>query len=378
MPFTKSNSLRFLHRLSTASLVLLACIIGFGITLTPAHGRKEARLNPQTPSQEQAFDLLVQGTQLLKSKKPFQAKKTLLRAATLWPQSAAIHYNLGFCLHECGEYDAAIREFQTSLQIDPRMSECVINIANCYQMQGRAKEAVEWFESYLKKHPGTTETQEIQGMIRSLKQYEMDQVISDPRGTDYFDCVSDNGRPRRWPLSRLPLKVYISNGRTDDGQPVPGFREEFNYLLLNALNDWMKASQNRLSYRLVTDAHQADIWCTWTNDPAFLHEAGNKVEQGAAHVTSAVLPDGTRLIENVHVVILMIARETKKPISTDEMRMTCLHELGHALGLAGHSTNNRDIMFFSEAPSVWPALTKRDKATMFRIYQDYPERAPGF
>lgn len=321
--------------------------------------------------------MLVQGTQLLKAKKPFQAKKALHKAATLWPQSAAIHYNLGFCLHECGEYDAAIKEFQAALQIDPKMSDCVINIANCYQMQGRAKEAVGWFEAYLKRNPGNVETQEIRGMIRSLKQYELEQVVSDPQGHDYFDCVSDSGRPRRWPLNRLPLKIYISNGRTEDGQVVPGFKEEFNYLLLNALNDWVKASQNRLSYRLVTDASQADIWCTWTNDPSFLHEAGNKVEQGAAHVTSALLPDGSRLIENVHVVILLITRETKKPLTTDEMRMTCLHELGHALGLAGHSTNNRDVMFFSEAPSVWPALTKRDKATMFRIYQDYPERAPG-
>lgn len=349
----------------------------FSLLSTPAYAKREVKLSPQTPTQEQAFEMLVRGTHLLRDKKPFQAKKTLIQAAQLWPQSAPIHYNLGFCFHECGEYDSAIREFQTALQIDPRMSDCVINIANCYQMQGRAKEAVDWFESYLRKHPRETESEEIRGMIRSLKQYEHDQVLSDPNTPDYYQSITESGKPKRWPLSRLPLKVFISNGNDEHGQAVPGFREEFNYLLLNSLDDWVKASQNRLSYRVVTDANQADIWCTWTNDPAFLREAGNKVEQGAAHVSSVTLPDGSRLIQNVHVVILIIARETQKPLTTDEMRMTCLHELGHALGMAGHSTNNRDVMFFSEAPSVWPALTKRDKATLLHVYQDYPQRAPG-
>jgi tetratricopeptide (TPR) repeat protein len=348
------------------------------LILPAAAARPEIKLNPQTPLQEQAFDCLVQGTQMLKAKKPFQAKKPLQKAAQLWPQSAPIHYNLGFCYHDCGEYSAAVKEFQAAFQLDPEMSDCIINIANCFQMQGKAKEAVGWFELYLKQKPAGTETQEIRGMIRSLRRYQLEQVETDPQSSDYFEAVTENWKPRRWPLNKLPLKVYISNGRAEDGHFVQGFREEFNVLLLESLNAWMKATVNRLSYRLVTDASQADIWCTWTNDPAFLHEAGNKVEQGAAHITSSLLPDGTRLIQSVHVVILVLARETKKPLTTDEMRMTCLHELGHALGLAGHSTNNRDVMFFSEAPSVWPALTKRDKQTLFRIYQDYPQRVPGF
>ena len=356
---------------------LFICLLLSVLLAAPACARKEVKLNPKTPAQEQAFDLLVTGTRLLKSKKPFQAKKVLQQAAGLWSQSAPIHYNLGFCLHECGEYAPAIHEFQTALQLDPGMSDCVVNIANCYQMQGRAREAVDWFEAYLKRHPRNADSEEIRGMIRSLKKYETEQVFSNPASPDYYEGITENGKPQRWRLSGRPVRIFLANGNNEAGQPVPGFREEFNFLLVSALDDWMKATQNRLSYKWVTDASQADIWCTWTNDPAFLHEAGNKVEQGAAHVSAAVLPGGSKLIENVHVVILVITRETKKPLSTDEMRMTCLHELGHALGLAGHSTNNRDVMFFSEAPSVWPALTKRDKATLLRLYQDYPPRAPG-
>jgi hypothetical protein len=29
-------------------------------------------------------------------------------------------------------------------------------------------------------------------------------------------------------------------------------------------------------------------------------------------------------------------------------------------------------MFFSVSPTVWPVLSKRDKATIMRIYEQYP------
>ncbi|MBZ0185329.1 MAG: matrixin family metalloprotease, partial [Candidatus Obscuribacterales bacterium] len=58
-------------------------------------------------------------------------------------------------------------------------------------------------------------------------------------------------------------------------------------------------------------------------------------------------------------------------LSDDDMKKVCLHEVGHALGINGHSSDNHDIMFFSESPSVWPALTKRDKLTIRLLYQGY-------
>jgi len=60
-------------------------------------------------------------------------------------------------------------------------------------------------------------------------------------------------------------------------------------------------------------------------------------------------------------------------LSEEEMKKTCLHELGHAMGLQGHSTNNHDIMFFAMSTTVWPVISRRDKATLFRVYEGYPQ-----
>lgn len=340
-----------------------------------AEGKKELRVSPKNPQQEHAADLLVQGTRLLEAKLFFKARKPLEQAVALWPESAAVHYNLGFCYNECALYDKAIAEFQKAVDIEPTMTDCLVNIGSCYQVQGKINEAISYFHNYLKKNPRSADAETVRGMIKALEKYNREHVESDPNQSDYLSSVSDHGMLRRWPYARLPLRIYIANGTDPSGRSVKGFREEFNYLLVGALNDWVKASHYKVAYRIVRDPREADIACTWTDDPAFLQDKGNKVEQGVAHVMTETR-DGCKNIYSAHVRILVLSRDSGNPLSTDEMKKTCLHELGHALGMAGHSPSNKDVMFYSESSSVWPALTKRDKATILRMYQDFPEAPP--
>lgn len=357
----------------SASLLLI-----FLFALSSMAANKKLELNPQNQQQEQACNLLVEGTRLLEAKKPFKARKPLEQAAQLWPESAAMHYNLGCCYNECALYDPAITEFKKALDIDPKMTDCLVNIGSCYQVQNRTDEAIQFFKSFLKK-AHSKDTQTIQNMISALEKYKHEHIESDPQSPDYLPSVCDEGCVRRWPQHKLPLTIFISYGKDENGRPVQGFREEYNYILLGAIDDWMKASRHKLSYRLVTDARQASLACTWTDDPAFLKNEGNNVELGVAEVVAEKHPgaDGTKQILSANVVILVNNRRTGEPLTSDEMKKTCLHEIGHALGMVGHSPSNKDVMFFSNSSAVWPALTKRDKATILRIYQDYPEPIPS-
>lgn len=357
---------------------ILALIIGLVLPFH-ASANKKLELSPKTPQQEQACNLLLEGTRLLQAKKPFKARKVLEQSAQLWPDSAGVRYNLGCCYDSCALYDQAIAEFQKALQLDPKMIDCLVNIGSCYQVQGRTDEAISFFHNYLKKNSHSKDADTVQGMIHALEKYKKEHIESDPASPDYVPSICDEGYVRRWPISKMPLAIYISNGTNDDGNPVQGFREEFNYILLGAINDWMKASHHKLSYRLVTDPKQADLACTWTDDPAFLHDEGNKVEQGVAQVFAETKPsaDGTKTILSSHVRILVLNRDTGAALTSDDMKKTCLHEIGHALGIVGHSPSNKDVMFYSNASAVWPSLTKRDKATVLRIYQDFPEPPPS-
>jgi predicted Zn-dependent protease len=58
-----------------------------------------------------------------------------------------------------------------------------------------------------------------------------------------------------------------------------------------------------------------------------------------------------------------------RPVTDNLIRLISLHEIGHALGLIGHSHNPADIMFFSESlVDEKRDLTERDRKTLARLY----------
>jgi hypothetical protein len=53
------------------------------------------------------------------------------------------------------------------------------------------------------------------------------------------------------------------------------------------------------------------------------------------------------------------------------IRWICLHEIGHALGLMGHSTQHNDVMYSSMPLSTNDrSLSERDKNTLKHLYSD--------
>ena len=53
------------------------------------------------------------------------------------------------------------------------------------------------------------------------------------------------------------------------------------------------------------------------------------------------------------------------------MRWICLHEIGHALGLMGHSSQHNDVMYSSmPLATIDRGLSERDKNTLKYLYSD--------
>ena len=55
--------------------------------------------------------------------------------------------------------------------------------------------------------------------------------------------------------------------------------------------------------------------------------------------------------------------------SLDEIHETVLHEMGHALGLMGHSDDPNDIMFPSVTHRTEKGLSDRDRRTLAALYE---------
>lgn len=326
--------------------------------------------------QQNLRGMVEQGQALLNQRQFPQAIGAFEQAINQQPNFAPAHFYLGYALAQSGQSSRAITEFQTSLQLDPSLKEAVINIASNYQTLGDCANAISWYEKYLKENPGSPKTADIRQRVQGLKQQMKQQpqqlrqpgsggMLPQGSGDDYLVSAASGGKFFRW--SRMPVRVCIASGAG-----VAGYRDSFRQILMDAFSMWAQGSESRLSFTLVNDPGNTDIYCDWTADASQVVAPGRAVEGGITKLNGQPMPNGTD-VAIVSARMTVLTNRSGAPIGDEDMKKVCLHEVGHALGINGHSNNNTDVMFFSEAPTVWPALTKRDKTTICRLYGNYPK-----
>lgn len=315
--------------------------------------------------------LAAQASKAVKARRFYDAKKLMEQACAVNPNSHTMHFKLARACDELGDTQRAIHEYEACLRIKPDHAPAIFNIAGCYQTLGQTQNAVAWFQKYLVVDPNAADRTTVENMIAKLRT-KSPQLNADPHTADYMESILENGHYYRWPIERLPLKVFVDSGAT-----TPNFKDTYRESFLDALTAWSNATQNRVTFVLLPGPQGADITCDWTANPYEVRQqSGSDVEQGVCFMQAISQRRGHEsrdvFIARASLRICTIDRETNKPLADDDMKKTCLHEIGHALGLRGHSVNNHDIMFYSVSPTVWPVLSKRDKATLLRLYEQYP------
>jgi predicted Zn-dependent protease len=173
-----------------------------------------------------------------------------------------------------------------------------------------------------------------------------------PEGNlNYFQNNSQEGESMRtFPLTKSvyhPIKVYVQ--ATEN----PLYKPEYTQYVAESLQNWAEALDNRLRFELVDSPRQANIRVYWVkgfSDPYQAGECEFKPGDATVSIKAANMP-GTRIKGNL------------------------MHELGHALGISGHSDNNNDIMVGTRNWSSYekfvhesPKLTENDKLAIRRLY----------
>ncbi len=187
---------------------------------------------------------------------------------------------------------------------------------------------------------------------------------------DYFPEACMGKEVHRWTPGRFPLRLYVANGSN-----VPGYRPIMNQMAINAFAAWSKGSEHRLSYVVVNDPRGANVTLDWTADPAKMTIAN---AQGQTYFQFMRSGTGNNTIKGAKISILTVWRHDKSVLTDKAMNMVCIHEIGHALGLSGHSPRRSDIMFYAISPKgpFLPGLSAGDKATVKHLYQGYEHPAP--
>lgn len=316
----------------------------------------------QVQPDSKAVELYNDGVKLATDHDLPNAEAKFRAALEISPSFADAHSNLGSTLVQEGKYDEAMAELQKATKLKPTLAPAWGTLATCYQSLGRTEDALHAFKIFLSLNPDAPEAPQVRSGIAMLEN-ELKRTAgakpTDNNAPDYFEDATQNGIAR-WQQSSMPLTVTIKPDAS-----VPGFRPEYVDVLKGAFADWEKASNGAVSFKFTNEAG-AKITCTWTDD---VKQMISTAEGGHA----VVIPDSKGILK-VNIILLSVPPLGSAKLSNNYARRVDLHEIGHALGILGHSKGPNDIMFSTVLPGdTVSELSARDKATLVKIYAASPQ-----
>lgn len=393
----------------------------------------ELSKNPQNTNRaqrtHQSFLQVQKAKPFLDAGEFAKAKAVYEEACKLDPNdnSASVHTDLGFVLQNLGDTERAIAEYNRALEFNPQSEAPLFNIGTCYMVYGKEAEAQAVFTRFIEEHPDSLRCADAKSFLEKSKsnakdpgivamREAMDKVEKEPAATsslyptgegptfapsdgakkkttvkpilgvvtdvsdgrpDYLSSIIENGTCR-WAKESMPIKVYIK-----PCEKMRGYKDRYRQYLIKSFEEWIEASEGRITCVLVDKEEGANIVCSWTSKKSEF-EKRTMGEQGE----TVTLPgpadeDGQRAIKSATIKICTVNMFGLLKLTGKDIASVCRHEVGHALGLHGHSPHFTDVMFPAKFSTVvWVPipitisaerrLTPRDRATISHLYYSYP------
>ena len=206
-------------------------------------------------------------------------------------------------------------------------------------------------------------------LLAGTKVYDWKYNIYRAYGENYIEHVSYDNKILRWDINTFPLKVYIEN-TSDKNLPNYYISE-----IKRCFSNWKNAS-GFINFTYVQTPKNADIVVKFSD-----FDNSNCKEGGCKYVVAYTNPivKGSRLKQ---MIITVYERDPYgRFLSTKELHNTVLHEIGHALGIMGHSDNPSDLMYMStNQPQIQSSssgnfifFTSNDINTLKLLYKLLPD-----
>jgi len=265
--------------------------------------------------------------------------------------------NIANCHMQLGRYQTAITFLQESIEVGGLHASQCKNMAAVYQRLGQPEKALSWLRLACSVDPTKAGDPNVQAAISKLQ-----DPANNPKGSvssvDYLSSLTSH---KGWIKKAMPLKVYVRKNIQ-----IPAFYEEFARMIGESFDQWSAATDGAVSYLLLTNPEGANIICDYTDRKELVSSQHELGIDGTAEML--LKSDGEPGSANVVVLVKDSPSATafrKRPM----LMHCCLHEIGHALGMHGHSPNNHDVMFSAATLTGPTVLSERDKNTIRRIYK---------
>ena len=191
-------------------------------------------------------------------------------------------------------------------------------------------------------------------------------------GPNYIDQAPMNGDIIRWDPKTFPLSVYVS---AQDNSTYP---EYYNAQVMKAFSQWVSSS-GFLAFKFTNNSTAADIVVTFKPTPTTDCNA-----QGCTYVSAYTEPIIRNRMLKQMIITIYDKDATGAFFSDKELYNTILHEVGHSLGIMGHSYSTDDLMYmaneatkgrntlYSKHRSDFQYIGHKDISTLRLLYNIVP------
>ncbi len=147
----------------------------------------------------------------------------------------------------------------------------------------------------------------------------------------YLERAITNGYIVRWNPETFPLKIYIQH-KTD----LP---EYFYSEVKKAFIEWQDKTNKFINFTFVDSPKNADIKCYFPKNDEEAADFSKKF----GGITNSEIKNNT--LKYMTIIFSTKYNGSDKYYKDYIIRSIALHEIGHALGILGHSVNPNDIMY---------------------------------
>lgn len=188
-------------------------------------------------------------------------------------------------------------------------------------------------------------------------------------GDNYIEQAPLDKGIIRWDTAKFPLKVAIINSASTN---IPAY---YNTEILKAFGQW-QASTNFITFTTTNEKKDANIIVNITPTPTNLCS-----DKNCKYVVGYTTPDYKDSKLNKMTIVLYSNDPYGNFFSDKELYNTILHEIGHALGIMGHSYSSEDLMymatdndsnFYAPYRSSFQYLSSKDINTVKLLYKMFP------
>lgn len=279
------------------------------------------------------------------------------------PFSAMYNYNKARALYNQRQYEQSLPYFEKSLFADPKGILArffyVLALSKSEPKYSIQKKLFEMANSKIEDEASKyAKSQTMYLRYKLLDGIENNYIFNAAMGSDIL----------RWDIKSFPLSVYI-----DSPNSVPPYYIES---INRAMNLWSSRT-NFVKFKQAQNPLDADILIRFENTPNDLCKGGI-CKYAIAHTEPQI--DKNKILKQMDLTFYK-TNPRKENFTSREVFNTALHELGHTLGIMGHSDNPNDLMYsmkesdidiFAFMRSEEHSLTARDLKTLVLLYRIEP------